>query len=88
MWTLSHIACNAVEKLNDAELIVDNLNPLTHMGITVANRLTRSSEFEKGYEEFLRNYNHDNNVANAGDPDHPDHEYRVEESVENTAQGK
>lgn len=84
MWTLSHITCNAVEKLNigydDAELVVNNINPSTHMEITEAKRLTRSSEFEKGYEEFLRNYNHDNNIASNGDQGH---HYRVEESDEN-----
>lgn len=88
MWTISHIACNAIEKLNifgynDAEF-ENNNDPSAHMEITVAKRLTRSSDFEKGYEEFLRNYHHDNNIG-------PNHDqgghYRVIESDENASYG-
>lgn len=88
MVTISHIACNAVEKLNrvgynDANLTAYKIDPSAHISeIAGEKRLPRktydSSDFDKGYEEFLRNYHDENNIGKHG-------HYRVDESDENAS---
>lgn len=84
MWIISTIECNVVdqnkqviqnEELRNAEIIRFNTDPVTHMEIGEERRFPRHSAFDRGYEEFLRNYYNDNDIERRG-------KYRVHESEE------
>lgn len=80
MWSITNANGNVKEVgYKDAEFILSKNDPSTHMELAEVKRLARSSEFDRGYEEFLRNYRSDNNIGNRGG------HYRVEESDENAS---
>lgn len=88
MWIISYIECNTIgfskeekqhsAEQNNAEIIhrqnFDKIVPVTHMELAETKRLARKSDFDLGYDEFLRNY-HDDDVKRHG-------RYRVRESGE------
>lgn len=76
MWIISTIECNVVDQNKQVEIIRYNIDPVTHMEIGEERRLPRNSAFERGYDEFLRNYHNDNGIERRG-------KYRVHESEEN-----
>lgn len=69
-WIISTVESNAVESStkhdiqneipNNVEFFRDVVSPITHMEFGVEKRTRRNSEFDRGYNEFLRNYHNDN----------------------------
>lgn len=61
MWSTSHIACIAINKLKngDHNETANKVNLSPYVGLVAAKRFVRSSNFDRGYEEFLRNYHDD-----------------------------
>lgn len=82
-WIITSIKCDAeattqnvgnIQTSHYAEFIRYDTDPVTHMEMTSEKRQRRTpSAFDRGYDEFLRNYNNDNDVDRKG-------RYRVKES--------
>ncbi|XP_055297053.1 uncharacterized protein LOC129565830 isoform X4 [Sitodiplosis mosellana] len=85
-WIISTVECDAVDRTkrdfqnevsnNNAEFFRDDVSPITHMELGEEKRTRRNSEFDRGYDEFLRNYYNDNGVDRRGQ------KYQVNESDE------
>lgn len=84
-WIISSFNCETevttdnignVQTSFQSELIRYDTDPITHMEMSVERRQRRTpnnSAFDRGYEDFLRNYYNDNGIERAG-------RYRVKES--------
>ncbi|XP_031628381.1 uncharacterized protein LOC116344111 [Contarinia nasturtii] len=84
-WIIWTVECNAVDKskrsiqtdaLDNVEFIGRDVSSITHMELEDDKRIRRDSDFERGYDEFLRNYHKDNGIERHG-------RYQVAESEEN-----
>lgn len=85
-WIISTVECNESNSPNNgiqteatinAEFFQDNVSPITHMELGEEKRTRRYSDFDRGYDEFLRNYHNDggDNIERTG-------RYQVKESDE------
>lgn len=84
-WIVWTVECNAVEQSkqsiqnddhSNVEFIGRDVGLITHMELEDEKRIRRDSAFDRGYNEFLRNYHKDNGVERHG-------RYQVNESDEN-----
>lgn len=81
-WIISTIECNTVDRSkrsiqnepSHAEFFRDIAIPMTHMAFGEVKRTRRSSDFDRGYADFLRNY-HKDDIDRRG-------KYEVKESDE------
>lgn len=88
IWIISSIDCSEWDKSNhfgiendaqkNTEFIQHDIGPLTHMELGMDKRLRRQSAFDRGYDEFLRNYYNDEDIKRRG-------RYKVRESEESAS---
>lgn len=83
VWMISNsIESRIVKQSNKSQSSIDGahheMDVNTHRDPVEEDRLKRKSDFDRGYDEFLRNYHNDNDVERHG-------RYRVQESDESVS---